>query len=107
MTRAIGPCRHCGARVPATTVCRDCGYDTDTERNRRDRFVWSLLGTLLVLSVVGAPVGLVLLWKASRHHRAMSGGVVAGDARPAPLSAAFAGARRRLTDGPQRRGGEF
>ncbi|WP_436927880.1 hypothetical protein [Halosimplex amylolyticum] len=56
------------------------------ERNRRDRFVWGLLGTLLVLSVIGAPLGAALCWKAFGHHRAMTGRVVADADRSGPSS---------------------
>jgi len=78
MSVPIGPCRHCGRRVPARAVCRACGYDADPERNRRDRFVWGLLGGLLVLSVVGAPIGLAFLLKATVHHRAINEQLVPG-----------------------------
>lgn len=87
-TNTIGPCRHCGRRVPATTVCRACGFDTDTERNRRDRLVWGVVGCLLVLSVVGAPLGLLCCWKAVVHHRAIDDHVVE-TGRVTPLVAAL------------------
>lgn len=80
---AVGRCRHCGRVVQGAVRCRACGYDADRERNRRDRFVWGLLGALLVGTVVGAPLGFALCWKAVGHHRAMTGDVVArGQQRP-------------------------
>ena len=99
MTRELGRCRHCGRLVPATAVCRACGYDAGTERNRRARFVWGLLGGLLVLTVVGAPVGALCLLKAAGHHRAMTGAVVTADSRPPFVVAALGGIRRRV-NGP-------
>jgi hypothetical protein len=85
VTSGVGPCRNCGHHVAATaTVCRYCGFDADTRRNERVRFVWGVLGLLATLTVVGAPVGLLLLWKAARHHRAMTGSVVE-TATQAPL----------------------
>ncbi|MFB6139647.1 MAG: hypothetical protein ABEJ26_04340 [Halosimplex sp.] len=95
----VGPCRHCGRRVPVAAVCRACGYDADPERNRRARFVWGLLGGLLVLSVAGAPLGVVFLWKALGHHRAMTGRVVAGEDRPSVPSAVVGELRRRFGGG--------
>ncbi|WP_436909405.1 hypothetical protein [Halosimplex marinum] len=96
MTRELGRCRHCGRVVPAATVCRACGYDADTERNRRARFAWGLVGVLLALTVVGAPVGLVCLLKAAGHHRAMTGRVVADATRPPLALATVEGVRRRV-----------
>lgn len=76
-TAAVGPCRNCGHRVAnIAQQCRFCGYDADPARNERARFVWGVVGLLLTLSVAGAPVGLVLLWKAFQHHRAATGRVV-------------------------------
>jgi hypothetical protein len=104
MTRELGRCRHCGRVVPAVTVCRACGYDTDPERNRRARFAWGLTGVLLALTVAGAPVGLLCLLKAAGHHRAMTGRVVAEASRPSPVVAAIRAIRGRL-DGPDGRYG--
>ncbi|WP_415380836.1 hypothetical protein [Halosimplex sp. TS25] len=92
--------------MPATAVCRARGFDTRPAPNRRGRFVWGVLGALLVLSVVGAPLGAALCWKAIRHHRAMSGGVVADAGRPAPLSAALDTARVDGDTAPGRGEGE-
>ena len=105
MTTAVGPCRHCGRLVPVRTVCRAYGYDTDSERNRRDRFVWGLLGGLLVCSVVAAPVGLVLCWKALQHHRAVTREVVTDAGGPAPVSEVVDSVRRRVDSGPERSNG--
>lgn len=91
--------------VPATAICRACGYDADPERNRRARFVWGLVGVLLTLTVVGAPVGLPCLLKARGHHRAMTGRVVAGESRPSPVVAARRAIRRRLNGSDRRHGG--
>lgn len=96
----IGPCRHCGRRVPAATVCRACGFDTDTDRNRRDRFVWGVLGGLLVLSVIGAPLGALCCWKAVVHHRAMHGRAVTESPRYPGLVAAVRAASPRLRRAP-------
>lgn len=73
----VGPCRHCGHLVATTSAqCRYCGFDADPERNRVDRFVWGLSGVFLVLTVVGAPLGLLFCWKAAVHHRSGTGSVV-------------------------------
>lgn len=105
MTAELGRCRHCGRLVPATRVCRACGYDADPERNRRARFVWGLVGALLTLTVVGAPVGLPCLLKARGHHRAMTGRVVAEESRASAAVAAGRAIGRRLNGAGGRRGG--
>ncbi|WP_436932296.1 hypothetical protein [Halosimplex halobium] len=105
MTRELGRCRHCGRVVPAAAVCRACGYDADPERNRRARFVWGLVGVLLALTVVGAPVGLCCLLKAAGHHRAMTGRVVADATRPPLALAVVDGIRRRARGLDERDGG--
>jgi len=105
VTSELGRCRLCGRLVPAVPVCRACGYDADPERNRRARFVWGLIGTLLALTVAGAPVGLCCLLKARGHHRAMTGRVVAEASRSLLVVAAVGGIRRRLDGAGGRHGG--
>jgi hypothetical protein len=98
VTAGVGPCRNCGRHVAATaTVCRYCGFDADAARNRRGRFVWGVLGALATLTVVGAPVGLLLLWKAGRHHRAMTGSVVETATRTPLLPALLRAVGRKGT----------
>jgi len=104
VTAELGRCRHCGRLVPAVPRCRACGYDAGPERNRRARFVWGLIGALLTLTVVGAPVGLPCLLKAWGHHRAMARRVVVEGGPPSPVVAGVRAVRRRL-DGPGRRHG--
>jgi predicted nucleic acid-binding Zn ribbon protein len=105
VTAGLGRWRHCGRLVPATPVCRACGYDADPERNRRARFVWGLVGALLTLTVVGAPVGLPCLLKARGHHRATTGRVVVEESRPSPTAAAARAVRRQLNGSGGRHGG--
>ncbi|ELZ20613.1 hypothetical protein C475_20158 [Halosimplex carlsbadense 2-9-1] len=105
MTPELGRCRHCGRLVPATPLCRACGYDADPERNRRARFVWGLVGASLTLTVGGAPVGLLCLLKARGHHRAMTGRVVAEESRPPAMVVAARAVRRRLSGSGGRHGG--
>lgn len=77
MSTEIGPCRNCGHRVPVTASrCRFCGYDADPEWNERARAVWGIRGLAAVLSIIGIPIGLLLLWKAYQHHRTGTGRVV-------------------------------
>lgn len=40
------------------------------------RFVWGIPGTVLTLSVIGAPLGLFMLRKAREHQRELEGGDV-------------------------------
>lgn len=47
-----------------------------TSRHNRNRFLWGIPGTLLTLSVVGAPVGLPMVWKAYEHRKAHERAVV-------------------------------
>lgn len=73
----VGACRNCGHDVSITARrCRSCGYDADPTRNERARFLSGVLGIALTLSVVGAPIGALLLWKAYNHHCAATGRVV-------------------------------
>lgn len=92
----VGPCRYCGRLVAAASVrCRSCGYDPDPVRNEQDRFVWGVAGLFLTLTIVGAPLGLLFLWKALAHHRATSGRVVALEARPESFIARVTGNLRQ------------
>lgn len=96
----VGPCRYCGRTVAASSAqCRFCGYDPDPIRNEQDRFVWGVAGLFLTLTVVGAPVGLLFLWKALAHHRATSGRVVAVDRHAESVLARVAGNFRRTLGG--------
>lgn len=77
MPTSLGPCRNCGHDVAVTTTCcRSCGYDADPERTRRGRFVNGILGSLLTLTLVGAPFGIPLLYRSLTYHRAHTRGVV-------------------------------
>lgn len=68
------PCLECRAMVPATaTTCPDCGYAVDS--HDRWRLLLGASGMVLSLSVVFAPVGLPLLWRAHRHQLAAAGSV--------------------------------
>lgn len=92
----VGPCRYCGRLVAAASArCRYCGYDPDPVRNEQDRFVWGVAGLFLTLTIVGAPLGLLFLWKALAHHRATSGRVVALESRPESFIARVTGNLRR------------
>lgn len=79
----IGPCRRCGHTVERfTTCCRACGYETDPKWNETMTFVLGVYGAFLLGTVVLAPVGLVLLWKARLHHRALTRGLVESEDPP-------------------------
>ena len=81
----VGPCRNCGHTVEsAATQCRSCGYTADPERNRAARFTSLVYGLVLVGTIVGAPLGVVFLWRAYRHHRSMNGQVVQPAYAPPP-----------------------
>lgn len=72
----FGPCRRCGAPASTgATACPECGYDV--ERHDRPRLLLGAIGTALTLSVVGAPLGVPLLWRAYRHRRLARGSVTA------------------------------
>lgn len=74
MARPLAPCLECGADVPEpTSTCPACGYDVG--RHDRPRLVLGTLGMALSLTVVLAPVGLPLLWRARRHRLAADGTV--------------------------------
>lgn len=74
MDRTPAPCLSCGTAVPDdATACPECGYAVDS--HDRWRFLMGGLGTLMSLSLVFAPVGLPLLWRAHRHRLAAEGTV--------------------------------
>lgn len=73
-------CLDCGAAVPAAaTTCPECGYDV--QRHERARLWLGAAGMVLTLSLVLAPIGLPLLWRA-HHHRAAAAGTVGRRADP-------------------------
>lgn len=73
-TSARLPCRDCHAAVPTdATVCPSCGYGVG--RHDHLRFAFGLVGTVLTLSVVFAPIGLPMLWGAHRQRRYAEGSV--------------------------------
>lgn len=76
MNEETSPCRNCGTPVPPTsTTCLECGYDV--EAHNRWRIIWGIPGTLLTISIILAPLGLPMLWKAYRHRLAAEGTVTA------------------------------
>jgi len=73
-SEATAACRRCGGAVrPTATRCQHCGYDVRS--HSKWRWVWGLPGTVLTVSIVGAPLGLPMLWKAYRHRKAAEGSV--------------------------------
>jgi hypothetical protein len=73
----VGPCRRCERPVATSvSVCRACGYDASEQHNECGQFVWGVAGAFLALSVVGLPFAVPCLWKAVRHHQALTNGVV-------------------------------
>lgn len=66
--------------VPAAaTTCPDCGYTIDW--HDRWRILLGGVGTLMTLTVVFAPFGMPLVWRAHRHQRAADGTVTSRDYR--------------------------
>lgn len=81
MDHTKAPCLACDAAVsPEETTCPVCGYDVD--HHHRARLWLGGLGTALTLSIVLAPVGLALLWRA-HHHRVAAAGTVTRREAPA------------------------
>jgi hypothetical protein len=74
MHRDQAPCLACSTAVPSgARSCPACGYSLDSHDYRR---LWlGGLGTALTLTVVLAPLGLPLLWRANRHRQAAAGSV--------------------------------
>lgn len=74
MARPLAPCLECGAAVPeAASTCPACGYDVAS--HDRPRLLLGSLGMALSLTLVLAPVGLPLVWRAHRHRLAADGTV--------------------------------
>ena len=74
MDRDLAPCLECGADVPETAAaCPACGYDV--ARHDRPRLLFGGIGMALSLTLVLAPLGLPLLWRAHRHRLAADGTV--------------------------------
>lgn len=72
--RPDATCSRCAEPVAAATAtCPHCGHSV--EPHNRRRLVYGLLGTALTLSVVGAPLGISLLWLAVHHRRQYERGV--------------------------------
>lgn len=83
MDRELAPCLDCGASVPVeATTCPNCDYDVGD--HDRQRLLLGGLGMALSLSVVLAPVGLPLLWRA-RQERLAADGSVTRRRRPDPV----------------------
>lgn len=74
MHRDQAPCLACATAVPAEAQsCLTCGYTLDDHDQRR---LWlGGLGMVLTLTVVFAPLGLPLLWRAHQHRLAAAGSV--------------------------------
>jgi len=78
MDRDLAPCLACRAAVPAAaTTCPECGYDVASHHPWR--LALGTVGMALTLSLVLAPVGIPLLWRARSHHRAAAGTVTRRD----------------------------
>lgn len=76
MDETLTSCRKCGRSVPPTsTACPECGYDVAA--HDRWRFTWGIPGTIITLTIVLAPIGLPMLWKAYQHRLAAEGTVTA------------------------------
>ena len=102
----FGHCRRCDAPASASaTACPDCGYDVDD--HDRPRVLLGFLGTALTLSVVGAPLGVPMLWRAYRHRRLARGTVT--DPSPTPLGALVGSVLRQHLEltGPVPHGASF
>ena len=70
-------CEQCRADIdPEASVCPHCGYDPagDIESEATKRLI---VGLVLTLTLVGAVIGIPLMYSAVRHNRR------AEDARPA------------------------
>lgn len=71
-----GNCRRCGGEVPQdATRCQHCGYDTSS--HSKWRWVWGIPGFILLMSIIGIPLALPMLWKARKHRLAYKRGVAA------------------------------
>ena len=67
-------CRRCHEPVvTGASTCPHCGHSVEVHDRRRLAF--GTLGSILTLSVVGAPIGIPLLWLAIRHRRRYDEGV--------------------------------
>lgn len=74
MPETLSPCRKCGMSVlPTSTTCPECGYEVTA--HDRWRFIWGIPGIILTLTIVLAPLGLPMLWKAYEHRLAAEGTV--------------------------------
>lgn len=93
MDRGLTPCLACSTGVPRdASACPECGAELDGRDWRR--LCLGGLGMALTLTVVFAPVGLVLLWRARRRSPATETGWAreAGgrlDGRPRSVVRAF------------------
>lgn len=78
--------------------CRFCGYDADPDDAERARTIWGISGLAATLTIIGAPIGLLLLWKAYQHNRATTGRVVDTAYPPTPFPlVVLADCRRTIT----------
>jgi predicted nucleic acid-binding Zn ribbon protein len=67
-------CVRCGGAVPSgAQSCQHCGYDATS--HSKYRWFWGLLGLLFMLSIIGIPLGVPMLWKAYKHRKAYERGV--------------------------------
>lgn len=70
----MATCRKCNGDVsPDASRCKHCGYDTSS--HSKWRWVWGIPGLILTMSIIGAPIGLPMLWNAYKHRKAYEGGV--------------------------------
>lgn len=60
----LGPCENCNGEVPVSAVqCTHCGYHIP-EGSRVTDLLHLIAGNLLTITVIGAIVGLPLMWRA-------------------------------------------
>ena len=63
-------CSKCRESVSEdASACPHCGYDPAAPHQKWGK-IDGVLGGLLIMSVIGSPVGLFVLWRAWRHGRA-------------------------------------
>lgn len=76
MPETLSPCRKCGMSVlPTATTCPECGYRVAD--HDRWRIIWGIPGMILTLTIVLAPLGLPMIWKAYQHRLAAEGTITA------------------------------
>ena len=69
-------CRRCQEAVAeGADRCPHCNYDTNG--HSRSRWVWGIPGFILTMSVIGAPIGIPMLYKAYKHRKRYEGDITA------------------------------